>query len=84
LPKDIQAIVSQHINAAAVAERADVAALTTTLQEQLTAKGMKFNSVAAVPFRDKLKNAGFYQEWQKKFGPEAWSTLEGAVGSLSG
>jgi tripartite ATP-independent transporter DctP family solute receptor len=82
LPKEIQAVVVKHINNAAVAERGDVAILTTTLQEQLSAKGMKFNAVAADPFRDKLKSAGFYQEWQKKFGPEAWTTLEGAVGSL--
>jgi TRAP-type transport system periplasmic protein len=82
LPKDMQAVVQKHINKAAVAERADVAVLTTTLQQQLTAKGMKFNTVDAAPFRDKLKSAGFYQEWQKKFGPAAWATLEGAVGAL--
>lgn len=82
LPKDIQDVVTKHINAAALAERADVATLATTLQEQLTAKGMKFNAVDPAPFRDKLKSAGFYKEWQGKFGNTAWAMLEGSVGSL--
>jgi TRAP-type C4-dicarboxylate transport system substrate-binding protein len=83
LPKDIQAIVAKHLNAAGIAERADVAALTVNLQTELSAKGMKFNTVDAALFRDKLKNAGFYKEWEAKFGKEAWATLEAAVGSLS-
>lgn len=82
LPKDIQEVVTKHINAAGVAERADVAKLTTNLQEQLTAKGMKFNAVDPAPFREKLKSAGFYDEWKKKFGDAAWATLEDSVGKL--
>ena len=83
LPKDIQTVVTRHINEAAVAERADVAALTKNLQEQLTSRGMKFNTVDAALFREKLKSAGFYDEWKKKFGNDAWATLEASVGSLS-
>ncbi|SFI42130.1 tripartite ATP-independent transporter solute receptor, DctP family [Bosea sp. OK403] len=83
LPKDIQTIVAKHLNAAGIAERADVAALTVNLQAELSAKGMKFNTVDAALFRDKLKSAGFYKEWEAKFGKDAWATLEAAVGSLS-
>jgi len=83
LPKDIQEIVARNINAAGMAERADVAAMTKTLREQLTAKGMKFNDVDATKFRDKLRAAGFYAEWKGKFGDAAWSALEDAVGKLS-
>lgn len=83
LPKDIQDIVSKHINAAGLAERGDVAALEKNLREQLTAKGMKFNDVKAEAFRDKLRSAGFYNEWKQKFGDQAWSTLEASVGKLS-
>jgi tripartite ATP-independent transporter DctP family solute receptor len=82
LPKDIQDVVTKHINAAGMAERADVAKLTTNLQEQLTSKGMKFNAVDPAPFREKLKAAGFYDEWKKKFGDAAWATLEESVGKL--
>ena len=82
LPKDIQASVTKHINAAGLAERADVAAFSTTLQEGLTAKGLKFNNVDPSAFRDKLKSAGFYKEWRGKFGEAAWGLLEGEVGAL--
>jgi hypothetical protein len=44
---------------------------------------MKFNTVDPAPFRDKLRSAGFYDEWKKKFGDGAWSALEASVGSLS-
>jgi tripartite ATP-independent transporter DctP family solute receptor len=82
LPKDIQAIVTKNINAAALLERGDVAELSKSLEAQLASKGMKINTVDPAPFRDKLKAAGFYDEWKKKFGDTAWTTLEGAVGSL--
>ena len=32
-------------------------------------------------FRDALRKAGFYAEWKKKYGDEAWGILEKAVGS---
>ena len=82
LPEDIRAIVAKHINAAAVLERADVAALTQTLQGDLSAKGLKFNAVDPAPFRDKLKSSGFYAEWKGKYGDAAWAVLEAAAGSL--
>ena len=82
LPADIQQVLTKHINAAAVNEREDVAKLTTTLQDQLTGRGMKFNAVDPTPFRNKLRSAGFYAEWKGKYGDAAWRVLENAVGSL--
>ncbi len=82
LPVDIQGIVSKHINAAGVAEREDVAKLTGSLQAQLAGRGMKFNTVDAAPFREKLRSAGFYTEWRGKYGEDAWKLLEKAVGTL--
>ncbi len=82
LPADIRAIVEKNINAAGMAERADVAALNGSIQQELLAKGMKFNAVDTAAFRDKLKSAGFYAEWKGKYGAEAWAILEDAVGSL--
>ena len=82
LPQDIRASVSKHINAAAVAERADIAALTTTLQAKLTGDGLKFNALEPAAFREKLKAAGFYKEWKAKYGDAAWALLEGEVGAL--
>jgi tripartite ATP-independent transporter DctP family solute receptor len=82
LPDNIQGVITKHINAAAVAERADIAAWNQTLEKNLTAKGMKFNKVDTSLFQDKLKAAGFYKDWRGKFGDAAWVALESAVGSL--
>lgn len=82
LPENIRQVVTKNINAAAVAERADVVKLNDTVQADMTAKGMKFNTVDPTPFRDKLKSAGFYSEWKGKYGDTAWTMLEAAAGSL--
>jgi len=84
LPADIQASITKNINAAGLAERADVAKLAANLQGELSAKGMKFNAVDVAPFRDKLQSAGFYKEWRGKYGEAAWAILEGSVGTLGG
>ncbi|MBJ6123784.1 TRAP transporter substrate-binding protein [Microvirga splendida] len=80
LPEDLRAIVAKNLNQAAVAERADVAKLNAGLKDDLMAKGMVFNDPDPAPFREALRKAGFYAEWKKKYGDEAWSILEKAVG----
>jgi len=35
------------------------------------------------PFRDKLRQAGFYAEWKGRYGEEAWELLEKAAGKLA-
>ena len=82
LPKEMQTVFEKHANEAAVLERADVEKLNANLQSSLAAKGMVFNTVEAAPFRDKLRSAGFYAEWKKKYGDAAWKILESSVGSL--
>ena len=32
-------------------------------------------------FKQRLIDAGFYAEWKKKYGDEAWAILEKAVGT---
>ncbi len=83
LPKDLQAIVAKHINAAGVKERADVAELNANLQKELAGKGLVFNTPDTAAFREQLRKAGFYSEWKNKYGPEAWALLENAVGKLA-
>ena len=82
LPPNVRDIATKHLNAAAMAERTDVAAQNTTLQQELTAKGMVFNTPNTAPFRDKLRSAGFYTEWKTKFGDEAWAVMERYTGKL--
>jgi TRAP-type C4-dicarboxylate transport system substrate-binding protein len=83
LPDDVRGIVAKNINAAGLKERDDVAKLNATLQQDLAAKGLVFNRPDPVPFRDKLRAAGFYTEWKGKYGDEAWGLLEKSVGKLA-
>ena len=83
LPKDLQEIVARNWNLAATAERADIAKLNASLQGDLEQKGLAFNKPDPDAFRTALKQAGFYNEWREKYGPEAWAVLEKYAGSLS-
>jgi TRAP-type transport system periplasmic protein len=83
LPEDVRTIVAKNINAAAVNERADVAKLNASLQQELAGKGLAFNQPTITPFREKLRAAGFYAEWKGKYGDQAWELLEKSVGKLS-
>jgi len=83
LPADAQAVVARELNRSALDERADIARLNQSVTEDLKAKGLRFIEVDKVPFRDTLRQAGFYAEWQKKFGEQAWAILESQVGKLS-
>ena len=83
LPADLQEIVARELNRSAMDERADIAKLNVSVAGDLKAKGLIFETVDKPAFRDALKQAGFYTEWKKKYGDEAWSVLEAEVGSLS-
>jgi tripartite ATP-independent transporter DctP family solute receptor len=83
LPPDLRVIVAKHVNAAGLKERADVAALNASLQKDLTDKGLVFNQPKTDSFRDKLRRAGFYEEWKGKYGNEAWALLERYSGKLA-
>ena len=82
LPPDLQPVFARIINAAAMAERADIAKQNQAMKEQLAAKGLIFNDVDPAPFRAKLAASGFYKTWKEKFGPEAWGLLEQFSGPL--
>jgi hypothetical protein len=65
-----------------VDQRADVARLSDSLRQELTAKGLQFIDVDREPFRQALAKTTFYKEWKGKFGDEAWSHLEKTAGKL--
>jgi tripartite ATP-independent transporter DctP family solute receptor len=83
VPQDMRDIVAKNLNEAGLAEREDVAKLNAGVQGDLTAKGMVFNQPDPTAFRDALRKAGFYGDWKRRFGPEAWGKLEAAIGSLN-
>jgi len=82
LPKDLQAVVAKHINAAALNERDDIRRLNNSLEVELKTKGLVFNTINPEAFRAALKKSGFYAEWKQKYGPEAWTILEKYSGHL--
>lgn len=83
LPADLRQTVMSVVDAAALQQREEVTKQNQSLQGELTAKGLIFNQPDRALFRDKLRKAGFYQEWEKRYGPEAWALLEKATGKLT-
>ena len=83
LPADLVAILNESFDAAALKERADLVEMDRSLQGELTAKGMVFNKPDPVQFRAALVKAGFYAQWQKTYGAEAWAALEKYTGKLT-
>src|SRR6476661_773800 len=83
LPADLLEIVNSQFDAFAIKERADLLDMDRSLQADLTGKGMIFNKPDPVQFRAALVKAGFYAQWQKTYGAEAWAQLEKYTGRLS-
>jgi TRAP-type transport system periplasmic protein len=83
LPSDLLSILNESFDAAAAKERADLLAMDRSLQSELTEKGMVFNTPDPKQFRNALLQAGFYAQWQKSYGSEAWDKLEQYTGKLT-
>lgn len=83
LPKDAQEIVAREINQAAMLERQDLEDASKNVRATLQGKGLVFNDVDTTLFQNKLKQAGFYAEWRKKYGEDAWRVLEESVGQIA-
>lgn len=83
LPADVQDVVSRNINQAALDERQDMAKLSESLKEVLAKQGLVFNQPDTEPFRQKLRDGGFYTSWREKYGEELWAILEKTVGKLT-
>jgi tripartite ATP-independent transporter DctP family solute receptor len=82
LPADAQEIVARELNKAADDERMDIAALSKSLREDLTSKGLNFIEVDKAAFRATLAKTSFYKDWHAKFGDKGWTLLEQSVGKL--
>jgi tripartite ATP-independent transporter DctP family solute receptor len=83
LPDDLRTLASKHLNASALDQRADLEKLNVSLRQDLQSKGIEFKVVDKEPFREKLRQAGFFNEWKGKFGEEAWSVLERFTGKIT-
>lgn len=83
LPEDLRALATRTFDAHALKQRAAHEALDASLEGKLKSAGLQFNKVDGKPFREMLQKSGYYTEWQKKFGPEAWALLEKYSGKLA-
>ena len=83
LPKDMQEVVTRELDRSAADQRADVAKLSVSLRQDLSAKGIQFFEVDREPFRQALAKTSFYKDWKTKYGEEAWSQLEKFSGKLA-
>lgn len=82
LPEDLRGIAAREFDRSGVDQRADIAALSQSLRQDLSSKGVSFIDVDREPFRAALAKTSFYAEWRGKYGDEAWSLLEAAIGKL--
>ena len=73
LPADIQRVVERHAEAAARAQRADVAAINDSGERVLAGHGMQVTQADTASIRARLGE--FYARWQAKFDPTAWALL---------
>jgi tripartite ATP-independent transporter DctP family solute receptor len=83
MPAATRDIVTKTVNAAALKQRVDVERLNVELKAQLAGKGLQFIDVNTDAFRQKLKQSGFYAEWKKRLGDDAWGLLEASAGKLA-
>jgi TRAP-type transport system periplasmic protein len=83
LPPNLREIVERNINDGALLQRPAVAKMNGELEAELKSKGLQFITVNRDEFRAKLKESGYYLEWQKRYGDGAWSLLEATSGKLT-
>jgi tripartite ATP-independent transporter DctP family solute receptor len=83
LPDDVKTIVAKEINASGEDQRKDIAKLSQSLRQDLSAKGLQFNDVDRSVFQEELRKTPFYREWKGKYGEEAWALLEASAGKLA-
>lgn len=83
LPSDVQAIVLKEFDRAATEERADIAALNSTLSQSLASKGLQIVEVDKQAFRNQLSKTSFYRDWRAKFGAQGWDLLQQTTGALA-
>jgi tripartite ATP-independent transporter DctP family solute receptor len=82
LPKDVRDIVQRNIEGAVLEQRKLSEATNGSLLAKLKTQGLIANSPDRAPFKRKLKQAGFYDEWRGKLGAHAWELLEQTTGPL--
>ena len=82
LPADIRELLVRNLTEAAYRQREDIRRDDESIVGNLAKNGIQIVQVEAAEFQKALKNAGFYKEWQGKFGTESWDILEKYTGPI--
>jgi len=83
LPADVQQIVERAVRKHVARQRAHTDALNRSLESRVGEWGMIATPVDRDGFRDRLREAGFYQRWREAAGATAWELLEDSIGKIS-
>ena len=83
LPADVQQIIERAARKHVARQRAHTDALNRSLESKLADWGMVATRVDRTGFRDRLRDAGFYQRWRETTGATAWRLLENSIGKIS-
>ncbi len=83
IPEGLRQVAARVFESHAIKTRGVLAAANTSLQADLTKRGLAFNTVNVQSFREALQKAGTYRDFQGKFGSTAWSLLEKYTGKLA-
>ncbi len=80
LPADVQQIIERAVKKHVARQRAHTDALNRSLESRVTEWGMIATPVDRDDFRNRLRDAGFYQRWRETCGNRAWQLLEDGIG----
>jgi tripartite ATP-independent transporter DctP family solute receptor len=83
MPAELRKVVGDTFDAQALVQRAANQKLDDSLEAVLKKEGMTFATPDRGAFQAALTKAGFYKEWQGKFGAPLWSALEAVTGPLA-
>ena len=83
LAPDLREIVARRFDDAGLRQRKDVEQLNGQLRTAIEAQGIVFTDPDPAPFRETLREAGFYADWRRRFGDGSWQLLERYVGNLA-
>jgi tripartite ATP-independent transporter DctP family solute receptor len=82
LPEHLREVIERNVKIHIARQRAYTDAFNASLETKLAERGMIFNRADAASFRRVLAG-GFYKRWKAQLGQQAWSLLEGHVGTLT-
>lgn len=83
LPAELRTMMATRFNNTALLQRADLRDQDQIARANLQRHGMQINETDPEQFRAVLRKAGYYANFQKTYGKQAWALLEKYAGPLA-